>query len=113
MCLFHKAFAKQPDGSEIEEAPNSDTESEDELEFEEAAESGHQEAKQADHSGIKCSTLFPKFSFLPLFMFWDALQLQPYCKYKKKMPSVFATHFLLTSNEETRKQINQIINQKA
>ena len=81
MCLFHKAFAKQPDGSEIEEAPNSDTESEDELEFEEAAESGHQEAKQADHLGIKCSTLFPKFSFLPLFMFWDALPLQAYCTY--------------------------------
>ena len=98
MCLFPKAFAAQPDGSEIEEAPNSDTESEDEREVEEAAESGHEEAKQADHSGIKCSTLFPKFSFLPLFMFWDALRLQPYCKYIKKMPSVFATHFLLTSN---------------
>ena len=98
MCLFPKAFATQPDGSEIEEARNSDTESEDEWEVEEAAESGHQEAKQADHLGIKCSTLFPKFSFLPLFMFWDALQLQPYCKYIKKMPRVFATHFLLTSN---------------
>ena len=82
MCLFHKAFAKQPDGSEIEEAPNSDTEStsEDELEFEEVAKSGHQEAKQADHSGIKCSTFFPKFTFLPLIMFWDALQLKTICR---------------------------------
>ena len=99
MCLFPKAFAAQPDGSEIEEAPNSDTESEDELEFEEAAESGHQEAKQADHSGIKCSTLFPKFSFLPLFMFWDALPLQAYYTYIKKNAKclcyTFSTNFKL------------------
>ena len=99
MCLFPKAFAAQPDGSEIEEAPNSDTESEDEREVEEAAESGHQEAKQADHSGIKCSTLFPKFSFLPLFMFWDALPLQAYYTYIKKNAKclcyTFSTNFKL------------------
>jgi len=80
MFLFHKAFAKQPNASDIEEAQNSDTESEDELEFEEAADSGHQEAKQADHSGIKSTTFFPKFTFLPLIMFWDALQLITICR---------------------------------
>ena len=99
MWLFPKAFATQPDGLEIEEAPNLDTESEDELEFEEAAKSGHQEAKQADHSGIKCSTFFPKFTFLPLFMFWDALPLQAYCKYNKKKAKclcyTFSTNFKL------------------
>ena len=63
MCLFHKAFAKQPDGSEIEEAPNSDTESEDELEFEEAAESGHQEDKPT----IRVLSALPSFQNLSSF----------------------------------------------
>ena len=70
MCLFPKAFAGQPDESEIEHEPNSETESEDERKVEEEADSGHGEAKQADHSGIKCSTFFPNFSFLPFFIFF-------------------------------------------
>ena len=74
MCLFPKAFAGQPDESEIEHEPNSETESEDERKVEEEADSGHGEAKQADHSGIKCSTFFPNFSFLPFFIFFSIYQ---------------------------------------
>ena len=46
----------QQEGSEIEEAANSDTESEEEREL--SPEPGHEEGKEADHSGMECSTYF-------------------------------------------------------